>query len=225
MPSGTIGAWIMAYAKARAVHKTQERKEYAAWRMRMEGDDTERWMRYKWKHYKMWVKKGFKPVRQKVREQWCSELLQMTHNMEMMSKGTDRPIKIKYMENGNHIVTGGDERTQRKVARCIGGTPASRVRITKEEAGEMSSTTKDRKMSTIMWRRVRVKSEVLDKMRTEIHKARMGMMEEEMAEYENRYDEMEDTDVHPQEEGVTMEEGEPKLYEDDLEDEWARTIN
>ena len=64
-----MGAWLMAYVKARAMDITQNRKSYAAWRMRMEGDDSEKWRRYKWKRYRTWVKQGYKPVRPKVREQ------------------------------------------------------------------------------------------------------------------------------------------------------------
>ena len=193
----------------------------------MEGDDTQRWMTNKWKHYKLWVKKGFKPVRNKVREQWCSAILQMTHSIEMANQGTNGPIKVKYTEEGSTIVTGGDERTQRKVARCIGGTPASRARVVAAtEAADTKTKQTNKKTSTIMWRRARVRSEVLDKMRQEIQNARTGRMEEEMVENEHRHDkpDEEDEEVHTQNEGTTMEEGEPKPYEDELDDEWARTI-
>ena len=85
---GSMGAWLMAYVRARAMDITQKRKKYAAWRMRMEGDDSERWRRYKWKRYNTWVKKGYQPVRPKARESWCSALIQQRKEAHVLGPRT-----------------------------------------------------------------------------------------------------------------------------------------
>ena len=68
----------------------------------MEGDDSDRWKNYKWKRYKEWVKQGYKPVRPKVREQWCTEMIQQGGKRIEGSSA----IKIKYTEEGGTIVSG-----------------------------------------------------------------------------------------------------------------------
>ena len=63
----------------------------------MEGDDSEKWRRYKWKRYRTWVKKGYQPVRPKVRENWCTTLIQQEGAKEESSS----VIKIKYTAEGD----------------------------------------------------------------------------------------------------------------------------
>ena len=65
-------------------------------------------------------------------------------------------LKVKYTEDGGKIVSGGDERTQRKVARCIGGTPASRAKAATTAGVNDTKKTTERK-TTIMWKRARVR--------------------------------------------------------------------
>ena len=81
-------------------------------------------------------------------------------------------------KHGRDIVEGGDARTRRRVARCIGGWSADHTDVREAKPVVAAAAKK-----VVMWRRERVRADGLEEMRRRIHDARAGKVRAEVAGY------------------------------------------
>ena len=131
MTPGTIGGWLLAYARARAYEKKRGRAKQAAWHARKDG------VGGMWARYQAAVKQGMQPVRRKQMRRW------RRYCAEKDGKATTGVIMIR-REERRVWVTGGDARTRRKVARAERGA-GEEWRTEAEPAGGDGDWRRERK--------------------------------------------------------------------------------
>ena len=81
-------------------------------------------------------------------------------------------------KQGRDIVEGGDARTRRRVARCVGGWSVDHTDV---RAVQPAVAEKVRRV--VMWRRERVRADGLEEMRRRIREAREGKVRAEVEGY------------------------------------------
>ena len=174
IPPGTMGAWLNMYARATAGERIRERRGYAAWRARSEGGKN------LWKKYMGWVRRGARAVRPGGLEQWM-EKCDLTRQREIGGDTEHGTAVTVTKKHGRDIVEGGDARTRRRVARCIGGWSADHTDVREAKPVVAAAAKK-----VVMWRRERVRADGLEEMRRRIHEAREGKVRVEVDGYVGR---------------------------------------
>jgi hypothetical protein len=126
---GTVGGWVMAYARTHAARYTERRGQWAAWRARIAGGSgAEQWERYRTE-----VSSGGRPVYEKNAERWrmrCAEggygRVSGSHRRRELDMEDEDGTAHKWQ----HMEEGEDELTEASAATNVGEQTRQRTRRT-----------------------------------------------------------------------------------------------
>ena len=177
--SGTVAAWLMAYARANAGARCASRKRCAAWRVRME-EGRRGWRR----GYQAWVKSGLSPVKAKTRKAWKETCERMDGERERARRaavGTEGSVTLVKRGVQGVVVEGEDGRLARKIARVL-RQDGEQV----QEGGGRAEATSARAEGAaagvaavgLRWRRAKMGQRALIWMRADFEAARGGDVQE-----------------------------------------------